>query len=92
MVDTKGLITNSRGDELPSHKKMFARKDGPNIKVTDSSAFRCHPSMTYTGYICLQLQQLRACVSYHAEALIFDQHRRLHADSTPNVASTQHGI
>ncbi len=35
MVDRKGLITNSRGDELPSHKKMFARKDGPNIKVTD---------------------------------------------------------
>ena len=33
MVDTKGLITTSRGDELPSHKKLFARKDGPNIKV-----------------------------------------------------------
>ena len=37
MVDRKGLITHSRGDELPSHKKMFARKDGPNIKVTEPS-------------------------------------------------------
>ena len=34
MVDTKGLITMSRGDELPAHKKFFARQDGPNIKVT----------------------------------------------------------
>ena len=33
MVDSKGLITTSRGDKLPSHKKMMARSDDtPNMK------------------------------------------------------------
>ena len=33
MVDSKGLITTTRGDELPSHKVAFARTDGtPDMK------------------------------------------------------------
>ena len=33
MVDSKGLITTSRGDKLPSHKKQMARSDDtPNMK------------------------------------------------------------
>ncbi|KAI1498221.1 NADP-dependent malic enzyme [Biscogniauxia marginata] len=27
LVDTKGLVTNDRGDKLPEHKKYFARSD-----------------------------------------------------------------
>jgi Malic enzyme, NAD binding domain len=34
MVDTKGLITDTRGDVLPEHKKAVSRKDGtPNLKA-----------------------------------------------------------
>jgi malic enzyme len=34
LVDTKGLITDSRGDEKPEHKKVFMRTDGtPDMKV-----------------------------------------------------------
>lgn len=34
LVDTKGLITNTRGDDLPDHKKFFMREDGtPDMKV-----------------------------------------------------------
>ena len=33
MVDSKGLITTSRGDKLPAHKKQMARSDDtPNLK------------------------------------------------------------
>ncbi len=33
MVDSKGLITTTRGDKLPSHKQQMARKDGtPDMK------------------------------------------------------------
>ncbi|KAK9841954.1 hypothetical protein WJX81_000859 [Elliptochloris bilobata] len=33
MVDSKGLITTSRGDKLPSHKQQMARRDDtPNMK------------------------------------------------------------
>jgi len=33
MVDSKGLITATRGDKLPSHKVPFARRDGaPDMK------------------------------------------------------------
>ena len=33
MVDRKGLITTTRGDELPEHKKAAARSDGtPDMK------------------------------------------------------------
>lgn len=33
MVDSKGLVTTTRGDELPAHKKIMARKDGtPDMK------------------------------------------------------------
>ena len=33
MVDSKGLITTSRGDKLPEHKKQMARSDDtPNMK------------------------------------------------------------
>lgn len=33
LVDTKGLITNTRGDDLPEHKKFFMRDDGtPDMK------------------------------------------------------------
>ena len=33
MCDSKGLVTTSRGDELPAHKKIMARKDDtPNMK------------------------------------------------------------
>ena len=34
MVDSKGLVTTSRGDELPEHKKLMARsdKETPNMK------------------------------------------------------------
>ncbi len=60
MVDTKGLITTSRGDELPSHKKLFARKDGPNIKVTQSACTSQNtatlpltPTSSRTRLLCL---------------------------------------
>ena len=34
MVDSKGLITTTRGDKLPEHKKAYARSDGtPDMKV-----------------------------------------------------------
>lgn len=33
MCDSKGLVTTSRGDELPEHKKIMARTDDtPNMK------------------------------------------------------------
>lgn len=33
MVDSKGLITTTRGDKLPEHKKEMARSDDtPNMK------------------------------------------------------------
>ena len=33
MVDSKGLVTTTRGDELPAHKKIMARTDGtPDMK------------------------------------------------------------
>ena len=33
MVDSKGLVTTTRGDELPAHKKIYARSDGtPDMK------------------------------------------------------------
>uniref|UniRef100_A0A7S1SX40 Malic enzyme n=1 Tax=Tetraselmis chuii TaxID=63592 RepID=A0A7S1SX40_9CHLO len=33
MVDSKGLITSTRGDKLPAHKVPFARRDGtPDMK------------------------------------------------------------
>ena len=33
MIDSKGLVTTSRGDELPPHKKIYARTDGtPDMK------------------------------------------------------------
>ena len=33
MVDSKGLITKTRGDALPAHKVAFARTDGtPDMK------------------------------------------------------------
>lgn len=34
MVDTKGLITSTRGDTLPEHKRSVARNDGgPELRV-----------------------------------------------------------
>lgn len=34
MVDTKGLITTTRGDTLPEHKQSVARTDGtPDLAV-----------------------------------------------------------
>ncbi len=34
LVDTKGLVTNTRGDKLPHHKQFFSRTDGaPDMKV-----------------------------------------------------------
>ncbi len=34
LLDSKGLITNTRGDTLPDHKKYFCRDDGtPDMKV-----------------------------------------------------------
>lgn len=34
MVDTKGLITTTRGDTLPEHKRSVARSDGtPDLPV-----------------------------------------------------------
>lgn len=34
MVDSKGLITTTRGDKLPEHKQRYARDDGtPDMKV-----------------------------------------------------------
>lgn len=37
LVDTKGLITNTRGDKLPDHKQFFSRTDGaPDMKVRPS--------------------------------------------------------
>ena len=34
LVDTKGLITESRGDDKPEHKKVFMRTDDtPDMKV-----------------------------------------------------------
>lgn len=33
MIDSKGLVTTTRGDELPAHKKLFACGEGtPNMK------------------------------------------------------------
>ena len=33
MCDSKGLVTTSRGDELPKHKQVMARRDDtPNMK------------------------------------------------------------
>lgn len=33
MCDSKGLVTTSRGDELPAHKQVMARRDDtPNMK------------------------------------------------------------
>ena len=33
MCDSKGLVTISRGDELPKHKQVMARRDDtPNMK------------------------------------------------------------
>lgn len=33
MIDSKGLVTTTRGDELPEHKKIMARRDGtPDMK------------------------------------------------------------
>ena len=42
MVDTKGLITKSRGDELPEHKKLFARDDTPDMKARSCPAALNH--------------------------------------------------
>lgn len=43
MVDSKGLITTSRGDKLPEHKQRFARDDGtPDMKV--GAAACCTPA------------------------------------------------
>jgi len=34
MLDTKGLVTTTRGDTLPAHKQLFARADGtPDMKT-----------------------------------------------------------
>lgn len=38
LVDTKGLVTNNRGDELAKHKVLLARHDIPqadNAQLTD---------------------------------------------------------
>ena len=36
MTDSKGLVTESRGDELPAHKQLVARRDDtPNMKTLD---------------------------------------------------------
>lgn len=36
LVDTKGLITTTRGDTLAPHKVPFARRDGaPDIKTLE---------------------------------------------------------
>ncbi len=33
MIDSKGLVTTTRGDKLPEHKTIMARKDGtPDMK------------------------------------------------------------
>lgn len=33
MCDSKGLVTTTRGDKLPEHKTIMARKDGtPDMK------------------------------------------------------------
>ena len=33
MIDSKGLVTTTRGDELPAHRKIFACSNGtPDMK------------------------------------------------------------
>ena len=34
MMDSKGVVYNERGDELPKHKKVVARTDGPDVPHT----------------------------------------------------------
>ena len=34
MMDSKGVVYKQRGDELPPHKKVVARENGPDIPHT----------------------------------------------------------
>ena len=52
MVDTKGLITTSRGDELPEHKKLFARDDTPNMKACSCPTALSHYQVLSAVHIC----------------------------------------
>lgn len=53
MCDSKGLVTTTRGDELPKHKQVMARKDKdtPNMKdLKDVVAFvKPHAIVGLTG-------------------------------------------
>ena len=42
MVDSKGLVTTSRGDELPEHKKLMARSDKETPNMKDLSKIVAH--------------------------------------------------
>ena len=44
MLDSKGVITNTRGDTLAEHKKVFCRTDGTkDMKVCAPAARRPPP-------------------------------------------------
>lgn len=74
MIDSKGLVTTTRGDKLPEHKTIMARKDGtPDMKdlVEIVKHVKPHAVVGLTGggeawgQVCIPLSHLHAASQTH---------------------------
>ena len=54
LVDSKGLVTNDRGDKLPEHKVYFSRTDnnGQQFKTLDEVVDYVEPTILMVRHIC----------------------------------------
>ena len=74
MIDSKGLVTTTRGDKLPEHKTIMARKDGtPDMKdlVDIVKHVKPHAVVGLTGggeawgQVCIPLSHLHNASQTH---------------------------
>lgn len=82
LVDTKGLITESRGDDKPEHKKVFMRTDDtPDMKVRH---------LPYTGSAHARIHLPSSNVS-HFSTVKVDLSSSSSSCSVPSVYQSQSG-
>ena len=75
LVDSKGLVTTTRGDKLAEHKKAFARTDGtPDMKDLAEIIAHAKPNALFglsgAGPVFMQ-EHIEEMCKYHEQPLVF---------------------